>query len=265
MVFTKKPYKKRGYKKRTYTKPKVSLAVKKYVKSTLSRNIEDKCVQVNFGASFGNILESTNMNMYPMLPYLGYMSIPQGVTQGTRIGNQIRIKKLMLNYVLRPTNYDAVFNPSLLPSHIDMFLGYVNDVPGLIPTNTDLTSLFQSGASSIAPVGTLRDLISVVNTDYWTIKKRWQHKLGFSANNGTGGSVAGQYYQNNDFKLNIVKKLDITKFVHKNLKFNDGTQTIQGDNLYFFYQAVAANGVAYAATTLPCNIEFWIDIKFEDA
>lgn len=175
--FTKKPLRKRP--RANKKKPTVSLAVKKYVKSTMSRNIEDKCVQVNAGASFGNILESPDMNMYPMLPYLGYMSIPQGVTQGTRIGNQVKVKKLMLNYVLRPTPYDAVFNPSTVPFHVNMFLGYVNDVPGLIPTNTDLASLFQSGASSIAPVGTLRDLISVINTDYWTIKKRWSHKLGF--------------------------------------------------------------------------------------
>jgi len=259
----KKPLRKRPRK--NAKKPTVSLAIKKYVKSTISKNIENKCVQVNFGQSFGNILEAPNMNMYPMLPYLGYMSIPQGVTQGTRVGNQIKVKKLMLNYVLRPTNYDAVFNPQTIPSHIDMFLGYVNDVPGLIPTNTDLTSLFQSGASSIGPAGTLRDLISVVNTDYWTIKKRWQHKLGFATNNGTGGSATGQYYATNDFKFNIIKKMDITKLVHKNLKFNDGTATIQGNNLYFFYQAIAANGAAYAANSLPCNIEFWIDIHYEDA
>jgi len=255
----------RAYRRKSKTTKKVSKSVKKYVKSQISRNIENKCINVNGGQSFGNISESTDMNVYPMLPYTGYGTIPQGVTQGTRIGNSVKVKKLILSYVLRPTPYNASFNPFPEPVEVDMFLGYVNQVPGFLPVPGDFTYLFQNGASTAAPVGTLRDIISTVNTDYWTIKKRWRHKLGYAAYTGTGAVANTQFSANNDFKLNVVKKLDITKLVNKQLKFLDSANTLQGKNLFFFYQAVAASGGNFSSTTLPCNIEFWIDLQYEDA
>jgi len=260
---------KRSYRKKRSAagskKRSVSAGVKKYVKAQISRNIEDKCINVNGGQSFGNILESPDMNVYPMLPYTGYGTIPQGVLQNCRIGNTVKVKKLYLSYVLRPTGFNASFNPFPEPMEIDMFLGYVNQVPGFLPVPGDFTYLFQNGASSIAPVGSLRDLISTVNKDYWTIKKRWRHKIGYSNNQGSGAIAATQYSANNDFHLNVVKKLDITKHVSKTLRFLDAANTLQGKNLYFFYQAVAAGGGIMSSTTLPVNIEFWIDLQYEDA
>jgi len=222
-------------------------------------------MNVNAGASFGNVLESPDLSAYPMLPYTGYGTIPQGITQGARLGNEVRVKKLMLNYVLRPTPYSALTNPFPEPVEVDLFLGYVNQVPGFLPVPGDFTYLFQNGSSSAAPAGTLRDLISTVNKDYWTIKKRWRHKLGYASNNGTGSIANLQFSNNNDFNLNVVRKMDITKLVSKKLKFLDAANTLQGKNLFFFYQAVSANGGQSSSTTLSCNIEFWIDLQFEDA
>jgi len=260
---------KRSYRKKRSAvggrKRSVSAGVKKYVKSQISKNIENKCININAGSSFGNITESTDMNVYPMLPYTGYGTIPQGITQGTRIGNAVKVKKLTLSYVLRPTPYSATSNAFPQPVEVDMFLGYVNQVPGFLPVPGDFTYLFQQGATSIAPVGNLRDIIATVNTDYWTIKKRWRHKIGYASSEGTGAYPADQYFANNDFKLNAVRKLDITKLVQKQLKFLDSANTLQGKNLFFFYQAVAATGGSFSSTTLPVNIEFWVDLQYEDA
>jgi len=49
------------------------------------------------------------------------------------------------------------------------------------------------------------------------------------------------------------------------LRFLDAANTLQGKNLFFFYQAVAAGGGIMSSTTLPVNIEFWIDLQYEDA
>lgn len=258
--------KKRVYRKKRVVRTKrVSTAVKKYVKSTLSRTIENKTAQVNFTGSFGNILESPDMNMYPMLPYSGYLTIPQGVRQNERTGNEIKTKRVMLNYVLTPVEYNAISNPGPQPVEVQMFLGYTKFSPGELPIALDLSSLFQQSSSSIAPNGSLRDLISVVNTDYWHIAKRWTHKLGFASYTGTGGFGGSQFHANNDFKLNIVKRLDITKYCTKTIKFNDGVSTQQGKNLFFFYQAVASNGGIYPSTTQLASINFWVDYVFEDA
>lgn len=243
----------------------VSSAVKKYVKRTLHADVENKSVNINSGQSFGTISESPDLNMYPMLPYTGLWTISQGITSAGRIGNQIKVRKVMLSYVLRPNPYDAVFNTTAIPQEVDLFLGYTKQLPGFLPVAADVTSLFQSGSTSIAPAGTLRDLISTVNTDYWHISKRWRHKIGYSSNNGTGANLGNQTFNNNDFKLNVVQKLDITKFCPKTVTFNDSNNTPQGKNLFFFYQSIRADGIAGSATALPCNIEFWIDFRYEDA
>jgi len=269
MAFKKRPIRriKKVYKKRV-SKPKaVSVAIKKYVKSTIHRQIENKSFQINGGVSFGNVNESPDFNAYPMAPLLGFWSISNGLGQGNRIGNKIQIRKVMLNYILRPTAYDATFNPLPGPSHVQLFLGHIKSAPSALPTSSDVNQLFQSGNSVTAPVGTLRDIISVVNTDYWTIKKRWSHKVGFSVNDGTTGpsSAAAQYGSNNDFKMNVVKRLDITRMLPKTMNFNDSGVSSTTKNLFFMYYAVAASGVNNSASILPTNMEFWLDYSFEDA
>jgi len=269
MAFKKRAVKKRGTRKRSARGGKrsfgVSSSVKSYVKTALSRNIENKCVQINAGNSFGNVRESPDFNAYPMCPLSGYWTVGQGVGQGSRIGNIIKTKRVYLNYVIRPTPYDALANPSPRPCEVQMMLGYVKNTPCFAPIGGDIDVLFNSGSTTVAPVGTLRDIIAVVNTDYWTIKKRWTHKVGYSQAEGTGGNVANEFFANNDFKYNVVKRLDITKHCPTTHAFNDGSGTTNSRGLFLMYYAVAADNFNFTATQLPCNIEFWVDFHYEDA
>jgi len=244
----------------------VSLAVKAYVKKAIHVEIENKSVQINFGSSFGNVFESPTFNAYPMNPLAGYWGISQGITQGTRVGNVIKPVKVMLNYILRPTAYDITFNTNPQPCEVQMFLGYVKSNPCEVPLAADINLLFQNGSSSSAPIGSLRDIISIVNTDYWVIKKRWTHKIGYASATGTGGNIGNQFFANNDFKMNVVKRLPITQYIPNKVVFNDGaTNTVTTKNLFLMYYAVGSNGNVYSATQLPVNIEFWIDYVYEDA
>lgn len=264
----KRPYKKRGIYAKKKTRG-VTTAVKKYVKSTIHRQIENKCVQINGGVSFGNYLESPDFNAFPICPLAGIWSIPQGVLQGNRVGNQIKTRKVYLNYIVRPQPYDAVANPLPRPLNIQLMLGYVKNTPCFQPAALDIQQLFQSGSSVSAPIGSNRDIISVINTDYWTIKKRWNHKIGNSNFGGTTASAPdqsqNQFYANNDYKLNAIMRMDITKYVPSLLQFNDSGVTPTSKNLFFMYYAVAATGPTNSATVLPANMEFWIDFHFEDA
>jgi len=243
----------------------VTAAVKKYVKRTISTSIENKTAQVNGGAIFGNVLESTDLNAYPMLPYIAYWSIATGLGQGGRVGNECKIKSLYLNYIITPRAYDALSNPTPVPCHIDLYLGHLRGTPNTIPVAADISQLYQSGSTTAAPAGRLRDLVSVINKDYWVIKKRWSHKCGFSNYGGTGSSAGNQSYANNDFKLNCMGKVNMTNMVNKTLKFNDGTATNLNKNLFFMYQAVSANGGVLPSTAILFDMEFWIDIQYEDA
>jgi len=201
------------------------------------------------------------------LPYVGYNVISQGIGAGQRIGNEIKIRKVMLNYVIRPLPYSSTTpgNPFPCPVEVELFLGNIKQAPGLLPGTVDIGYLFQGGNVSYAPGGTLNDLVADVNRDYWNIKKRWRHKLGSASYTGTGGSVDSQYLTNNDFKFNVVKKLDITKMCPKTFKFNDTDNTLQGPNLFFFMQCVAAQGGAFGSGVQACRLEYWVHLAYEDA
>lgn len=243
----------------------VSTAIKKYVKKTVHGQIENKSIQINGGTAFGNILQNVTMNAYPMLPLSGYWSIGQGVGAGARVGNQIRTRKCMLNYILRAAQYDATNNPAPIPCQVMLMLGYTKNTPSFAPAGVDLQQLFQNGSSVAAPVGTLRDTISVINTDYWVIKKRWNHKIGYAENAGTGSQPANQFFANNDFKLNETRRIDITKFLPALVQFNDNGLSPTSKNLFFMYEAVASSGEQLPATRVPIVMDFWIDFHYEDA
>lgn len=267
MAYKRKYLKKRGMKKTRAPRAtaQVSNTVKKYVSRMIHSQVENKSVQINGGFSFAGVASDPDLNAYPMMPLSAYWSIGQGVGAGSRIGNDIKVRKVMLNYVLRPLPYDVVSNPQPQPQEILMLLGYVKNTPSFAPIAGDINGIFQSGNTSTGPIGSLRDIIAVPNTDYWVIKKKWTHKLGYAASTGTGGNAANQYHANNDFKLNIVKSLDITKLLPKTVNFNDTNVTVNTKNLFFMMEAVPSNGAAFAAGALTANIEFWIDFHYEDA
>lgn len=259
---SRRPYRKRvaGGRKRS-----VSVGVKKYVKSLIHRNIENKCVQINGGYSFGNINEDNILNAYPMCPLSLFWTIPQSITQGGRIGNECKVRKVVLNYILRPNFYDVTSNPLPQPSEVQLILGYFKETPSTLPTSTQLSTIFQSGGSSTAPVGSLRDMISVINKDTFHCAKRWTHKIGLADYAGTGSNAGAQFNANNDFKMNVKKVINITKYCPKTLRFNDGGSSTLTKNLFLLQNAVAAGGGVYGASNLPVNIEFWIDFTYEDA
>jgi hypothetical protein len=259
------PPKKNKSKSKKPKSNKVPKAVKAYVDKKTAVEIENKCVQINGGVGFGNALESPDLNAYPMLPITGYWTISQGLGQGGRVGNEIKIKQVMLNYIITPRVYDVVSNVVPVPCHIDLYLGHMRGTPNTAPTSADVALLYQQGSSFAGPVGNLRDMVSVTNKDYWIIKKRWSHKVGWANYQGTGGQVAAQYYANNDFKLNVFRKLDITSHLPKTVKFNDTQNTALSKNLFFMYQAVSANGTTLAANQILFNMEFYVDVVYEDA
>lgn len=270
-MFKKRNYRKRvakkGYRKRAAggRRTSVSVGVKKYVKRMIHTNQENKSVQINGGYSFAGVASDPDLNAYPMAPLSAYWSINQGVGAGSRIGNDIKLRKVMLNYILRPLPYDVTTNPQPQPMEILLMLGYVKNTPSFAPVAGDINVMFQSGNTTTGPVGQLRDIIAIPNTDYWVIKKKWSHKLGYASVTGTGGNAQNQYHSNNDFKLNIVKRMDITKFLPKTVNFNDANVTTNTKNLFFMQEAVPSNGAAFAAGALTANIEFWIDFVYEDA
>lgn len=259
---------KRVMRKRTYRKKsakKVTLPVKRYVKKVISRQVETKSAYVNNQITFGNINQSSTLNFAPILWYTGYHTLASGVLDGQKLGNKVTIKRVLLKYVLLPQPYDITTNPVPGPIHIQMFLGRVKQSKALLPSAGDVAMLFNQGSTTVSPTGNLTDLNGMINKDYWDMKKVWEHKLGFAAYTGSGSSAAPQYYQNNDFKYNVVRTMNITRMVQKLALFNDSANSVQNGNLFFGYQSLAASGGTTGATTVNAKINYSIHIEYEDA
>jgi len=243
----------------------VSSAVKTYVNRTIHRQIENKNVQLNSSTSFGNILQSPTLNVAPLTPYAGALLISQGTGSANRTGNEVKTRRVMLKYCLYPKGYNAVSNTTPRPMYIQMWLGYVKNSSGLKPIASDFDQLYNYNNTVNPVLGQLFDLNQTHNTDYWTIKKYWIHKVGYAVNASSGSDGNNANYANNDFPYSVVKKLDITKFYPKTLKFNDTSTTISGAGLFFFFQGITANGDTLAASQLPLNLQWQLGVEFEDA
>lgn len=267
-MFIPKKRGKRVVRKRVYRKKstkKVSTTVKRYIKREIGRKVETKTAYVNNQITFGNINQSSTLNFAPILWYTGYHTLASGVLDGQKLGNKVSIKRVLLKYVLFPQPYDITTNPIPQPIHVQMFLGRVKQSKSLLPSAGDVAMLFNQGSTTVSPTGNLTDLNGMINKDYWDMKKVWEHKLGFSAYTGSGSSAAPQYYQNNDFKYNVVRTMDITRMVNKLALFNDSANSVQNGNLFFGYQSLAASGGTTGAATINCKINYSIHIEYEDA
>lgn len=266
----------RNYKKNSKKKPRkyfrgkrsgkargVSVAVKSYVKSLMHKQIENK--QAYYAAASQNISSynvSSTMLALPLYPNSSYMSISQNVGESDRIGNKIRVVKAMFNYILRPEVYNATLNPTPTPQIVKLWLGYNKTTP--LTQATGNPNFIQTGNTSQALTGYLIDIIKPVNKDLYKIYKTRTHKLGHAIENGTGSSAVAGYQSNNDFKMNASAKIDITRFLQKNIQFNDTTNTqTNGHGLFAYFTAVRADGLTNAA--YPVTMDWWLDFYYEDA
>jgi hypothetical protein len=244
----------------------VSVAVQKYVNKSIARNIENKMVQIQYSASLLGYAGTLTMNQFPLTPYAGFMTIAQGVSQNARLGNEIRVKKLMYKYVLRPLAYDVTVNPSPQPVEVQIIFANVKNYPASIPGVTDYQNLYQLNGTSTPPTGALEDLCQPFNKDYWNILKVVRHKIGYSDNFGTGANASTQYYSNNDFKLNVVRRVNVTKLAPKIIKFNDTNNTPTSRGLFVFFNVIPAGQSApFGAGINPIRLHSYVTLDYEDA
>lgn len=267
-------YKKRAlprrYRKRSKAKmsrkPKVSLAVKRYVKSTLHKNIENKLYEIQWSQNLGGYSSSATMYAFPLTPYTGGINIAQGVTQGARIGNIIKLRKLVWNFCVSPNTYNATSNPSPQPCYVEVFICSLKGENGVIPNSTDITSFFQLNNNAVPPSGSLYDLTQQVNNDYFICHKRMRIKIGFANYGGTGTNAGLQSFSNNDYSLTVLKKLNVTKYCPKTITFPDATATPSSRCVFALINVMPSIGnTAFSAGVTPIRIDGQIHMEYEDA
>jgi len=260
-------YRKKSTKKGT-KKCRISKCIKRYVNNTIHRNIENKSAAVYLSQSYVASYANNNaLTTLSMIPYANISTHGSGTVTGqaSRIGNTIRTMKCIFSFVLRPNQYDVLFNTTVIPQDVYMMFGKVKNSKPQQPISTDFAKLFQAGNSTQAPVGLL-DAVLPINNDWFKVYKRLMFKVGYAgANGGTGvGGVAATHYQaNNDYKLNTIRRIDITKFCPKVVKFNDNTLQPTNDGLWCWIWANSCDGQTVGSR--PCVIDYSIHYEYEDA
>ena len=263
MVFRKK----RGRKliKRRIGKRSVAKSVKSYVQRAIAIKAENKLINFSSNLTVCSYLNDNTLRSTALTPNGGAFTISQGTAQNARVGNSITIKRLMFNYTLYPLGYDITTNTTPKPGLVQMILARVKEAPFDIPNSTNVGVLFQAGNTASPPTGSITDANKMFNKDYWQILKTWTHKVGYSSNDGTGSQIARQYHANNDFKMLYQRKMDISKYCNKIMKFQDNTSYTKSPGIFLLTQWLNSDGTIAGSGQLMANLEYYCHLEYEDS
>lgn len=252
------------FKTARYAKAKSAFA--RNVRKVLEQEAEKKQIQYyeanKFLVAYNATAVTWQSTIFPVTPYGASLTINQGVGDGYRVGNRIKIHKLRLKGLLTPTPYSVGNNPAPEPCMVRMWLLYDKENPTIIPQPAG--DFIQFGNTSQALQSNMQDMVSRVNTDRWVVKYEKLFKVGFATYGGTGTTAAYQSFTNNDFKLVNEFDLDLTDMVPKTYVFDDNTSIPETRGLFMAFEVVPVNGIAPATNNIPVELSFSLDLHYTD-
>ena len=204
-------------RKNKYAKDKDLRAV---IKKELESQAENKRIEGTIqNAAFYQVL-SASQNVWSIIP-----NITQGNTQGTRVGNQVKTRKLMLRMSITVNNQSTIYTPAYVDVYIFKYKP-ANYYPTASLPGTSMLNFLQAGSTSTQYTGQQLDGLRDVNSDVYTLCYR-KRLLLYNPLNGTGvqastGSINPCY----------TASWDLTKFVKKTLHYDDSTSYVTNDNLW---------------------------------
>lgn len=201
---------KRNKSKRTNKRRKnrktanVSKKVKTYVRREIGRQAENKIQGfASDSVAIYTYISNTNFTLLNCI-------LSQGVGQGDRIGNAVRLRKatLRLNIWMDPTAAN-----SEVGKYIDVYIVKYRKGPVLPISVTDATHFLQSGNGAVQYDGSAMSGLRVVNSDLFKVKKRMRFQMinGYTTLNNYGLIGAASRTFN----------IDCTKMMLKLQKYND--------------------------------------------
>lgn len=256
---------------------KPTKAIRRYVKREIHKNQENKMRQ-NGGVL--SLLPTTHTAyqtncIIPLTPYYEAglssaqnLDITQGTSISGRIGNRIITRSGYLRAVIFPLQYNVSTNPFPQPLNITMWIfklkSGVTDSTGQV-LGTLQNSWFKFGSSAVGISNGVADLVNIPNPDVVNILYRRTFKLGMASNTGTGGQAGFEYHANNDYKFNHVIRLNVSKYLRKNIRYMDNSSTPMTSTTWMCFTVGYASGASMTNSTVPANIQWEYDYRYEDA
>lgn len=270
MFFARRPAsKKKGNYKSYAARKDPGPAVKSYVKKAIAKNVENKTKVFHAenepipGSANG---ANVNAAILPVAAAAGYLDIAQGTGNGSRVGNRIKVKKLVFKGTLMPFRYDASVNPIPQPVRVKVWFYYDKTEPNSIPIPGTTNDFFEDNNSVATFSNNVVDLWRPVNQDKYRLLKTWEWKLGNQRYDSNGTSFAGsQYYTNNDFKMNADFSFDLTKLVPGIVTYQDNNANPTSRGLYAMFLCYNADGSTIGSATYPVELSYLMELTYEDA
>lgn len=303
-------YIKRKYRRRSYGKSKKSAVkralvkrsrtnISRVAKRVISRLAEKKQASV----SWSSALATTHANYYstsimrqnihvltPTDPASGgLISIQQGTGKNQRVGNRIRTTKAVYHGIACPMPLTAVggTNPTpFIPVEMKCVIFSLksqqvetqDQVLSLVGTPSAQGSIFNAGGQSYGfpqsyNLPSLPQMVAPLNTDLINVHTVRTFKLGGQYNQGTSGTFGGGSSNPNvaDFNYNIKFRIPLTKYMPKNVTFNDNSLTSTSRQLFALWIVTDANGcnpVDYNAAgvyyRIPVRLHTFLDYEYTD-
>lgn len=233
------------------TVKKVAPSVKKYVKKAIGKTEEVK-VSCELYASAVTTITAVDSTT-PPLAFNLMPSLPNGDTQGTRVGNRVKVKELRLKGSFFRRGAAATDAPLM----VRVYIGRLRDNLST-PALADYNKLFygtngaENGAVSLAR----ETMYQPIQNDYWDIKYAKTMFLGL--NDGT------TIYSSNDTKTDFEIDIDCTKYVKKLWKYSAGNNYPQNDGLFAFFIPWTMDETTPAGV-YQCGFTLTKTIKYSDS
>lgn len=183
--------------------------------------------------------------IYQLHPNQNRIQISLGVQQNQRVGNRVRMKSSYISGIFYTQQQNATYNPT--PKPVEVLCMIYRKIGGGNTIDTTMSGFFQNGGGTTTPTGSLIDLTLPVNKDAYKVYYRRVFKIGPADNTGTGSSIGLQYFANNDYKRNQRFFIPLTKYLDKNIRFNDSNNNCQNDVVYMAMIPLMADGTINTA------------------
>lgn len=222
--------------------------IRQIVKREIARNNENKITELKLENTgiFNYIDSGAFKSLMPV--------IPQGTGQAERVGNRLKLKKVIMRinlFMIYPaTNAD-------IPKYVDFYIvkyKYSNSQVSI----ADAARFLQNGNSSSQYLGQSFDGLRSVNADLFSLKKKYRFRMinSYTTNNPAG---LDKYDSMKSFSINL------TRFYKKILNFNDTINTPQNDNLFLAIATTDYYQVGIPSSNNTGQFSFVTTFEYEDS
>lgn len=255
-------FSKKSFSRRKPLRKAGSKLIRRIARQEVRRQIEDKEQRFNAEGFFYNFPGTgnwTNNNIFDVNATIGN-SVAQGIGQGGRIGNKIRVTRFNVKWRF------WCYTPTYL-QNVYVKCWILSDKQN--PSTTTVTELsnaaangpwFNNGSSTTGMTQKVYDTMMPIDQDRWRVHKSRMWKLGVSTN---PQGVLG--YGNNDFKYSAALNINLSRYMPKMLQFRDTDTTVMSRNTYIVFQVVKADNTIEATNLPMIGWSRVSELRFEDA